>query len=69
MLELKIITFTYNYIAMIDKGLSPFELDSLINRLVSEKKGNDVKMSEGEIKAVCMSARDIFLSQPMLLEL
>jgi hypothetical protein len=42
---------------MNDKGLMPIELDNLINRLITEKKGNDVKMSEQEIKSVCVSAR------------
>lgn len=32
---------------MNDKALTPIELDSLINRLTSEKKGHDVKMNEG----------------------
>ena len=39
------------------KGLTSLELDGLINKLVSEKKGNDVKMSEAEVRAVCMAAR------------
>jgi len=30
---------------MNDKPLTPLDLDSLINRLISEKKGNDVKMT------------------------
>lgn len=51
------------------KGLPPLELETLINKLVTEKKGNDVKMSEQEVRAVCQAARDVFLSQPMLLEL
>jgi serine/threonine-protein phosphatase PP1 catalytic subunit len=58
----------YNYY-MNDKALTPLELDGLINRLISEKKGNDVKMTEQEIKCVCVSAREIFLAQPILLEL
>lgn len=31
---------------MNEKGLSQLELDSLINRLVAEKNGKDVKMTE-----------------------
>lgn len=46
----------YNYY-MNDKALTLLELDNLINRLITEKKGNDVKMSEQEIKSVCVSAR------------
>ena len=54
---------------MDDKKLTPVELDAIIARLTAEKKGNDVKMTELEIKAICQAAREIFLSQPMLLEL
>lgn len=44
-------------------------MDSIISRLVSEKQGRDVKMSEGEVKAVCQMSRQVFLEQPTLLEL
>ena len=27
-------------------GITPLEIDKLINRLISEKKGNDVKLHE-----------------------
>lgn len=54
---------------MNEKKLTPVELDILISKLVAEKKGNDVKMVEGDIKAICQAAKDIFLSQPTLLEL
>lgn len=53
---LEIYCRVYNYY-MNDKALTAPELDSLINRLISEKKGNDVKMTEQEIKSVCLSAR------------
>lgn len=54
---------------MEDKKLTAVELDAIISRLTGEKKGNDVKMAENEIKAICQAVREIFLSQPMLLEL
>jgi hypothetical protein len=34
-----------------------------------EGKGKEVKLMEAEIRGLCMKAREIFLSQPMLLEL
>lgn len=43
------------------------ELDSLISRLVAERSGKDVKMSEGEVRAVCRMGREVFLEQPVLL--
>ena len=46
---------------MHDKGLTPLELDNLINKLVNEKKGNDVKMAESDVRMVCQSVRTIFL--------
>lgn len=46
---------------MNDKPLTPIELDSIISRLVSEKHGKDVKMSEAEVKAVCHMSRQVFL--------
>jgi hypothetical protein len=44
-----------------EKPFTSIELDSLINRLASEKGGRDVKMSEAEVKAVCQMSRQIFL--------
>ena len=46
---------------MKDKELTLMELDTLIGRLTSEKKGNDVKMNEQDIKCVVQHARQIFL--------
>ena len=54
---------------MHDNNLKVVQLDSLINRLVSEKQGKDVKMTENQIKGVCIMAKEIFLSQPTLLQL
>lgn len=46
-------------------------LDAIINRLleVRGRPGKQVQLSETEIKKLCMVSRDIFLKQPMLLEL
>jgi hypothetical protein len=54
---------------MQDKALTGVELDSVISRLVAEKSGKDVKLSEGEVRAVCQMSREVFLQQPVLLEL
>jgi serine/threonine-protein phosphatase PP1 catalytic subunit len=54
---------------MQDKALTPIELDSIIGRLIAEKSGKDVKLLEAEVKAVCQMSREVFLGQPVLLEL
>lgn len=47
-------------------------LDSIISRLLEVKgarPGKNVQLAESEIKGLCLKAREIFLSQPILLEL
>lgn len=46
-------------------------LDELIERLLDAKKnrGKRVTLSESEIRNLCITAKDIFLDQPNLLEL
>nr|CAD7447929.1 unnamed protein product [Timema bartmani] len=41
-------------------------VDSLIQRLL---EGKSVQMSEAEVRALCLKSREIFLQQPILLEL
>jgi hypothetical protein len=48
--------------------LEPFVLDGIINRLL-EVGGNQVQLSEAEIRQLCITSREIFLKQPNLLEL
>lgn len=48
-----------------DKGV----LDDIIRRLLDGKGGKQVQLSEGEIRQLCVNARQIFLSQPNLLEI
>lgn len=48
-----------------DKGV----LDDIIRRLLDGKGGKQVQLSEGEIRQLCVNARQIFLSQPNLLQL
>ncbi|XP_022760258.1 serine/threonine-protein phosphatase PP1 isozyme 7-like isoform X4 [Durio zibethinus] len=46
-------------------------LDGIINRLleVRGKPGKQVQLSESEIRQLCLASKDIFLMQPILLEL
>jgi serine/threonine-protein phosphatase PP1 catalytic subunit len=44
------------------------DVDKIITRL-QENGGKDVKLLESEIRGLCVRAREIFLEQPMLLEL
>lgn len=49
-----------------------FDVDSIIERLLEvrgAKPGKSVNLTETEIVALCYQARDIFMSQPVLLEL
>jgi serine/threonine-protein phosphatase PP1 catalytic subunit len=49
-----------------------FDVDSIIERLLEvrgAKPGKTVNLAENEIVALCFQARDIFISQPVLLEL
>ncbi|PAA92276.1 hypothetical protein BOX15_Mlig028012g2 [Macrostomum lignano] len=48
------------------------EIDSLLSRLLearSHRPGKLVDMSEDEIRSLCLLAREVFLQQPILLEL
>jgi len=48
------------------------DVDSIIHKLLEvrgSKPGKIVNLTENEIKGLCLKARDIFISQPMLLEL
>lgn len=47
-------------------------LDDLINRLLDVRNGRpgkQVQLAEGEIRKLCLAAKDVFMSQPNLLEL
>ena len=48
------------------------DVDSIIQRLLEvrgSRPGRNVYLQEGEIRGLCMKAREIFISQPILLEL
>uniref|UniRef100_A0A2P2MFE3 Serine/threonine-protein phosphatase n=1 Tax=Rhizophora mucronata TaxID=61149 RepID=A0A2P2MFE3_RHIMU len=51
--------------------MEPAVLDGVINRLleVRGKPGKQVRLSEAEIRKLCVTSREIFLKQPNLLEL
>lgn len=47
-------------------------LNDIIGRLLdvrTERPGKQVQLSEAEIRQLCVASKDIFLSQPNLLEL
>ncbi|XVF57531.1 hypothetical protein PTKIN_Ptkin06aG0213100 [Pterospermum kingtungense] len=50
---------------MMDNGV----LDDIIRRLLEGRGGKQVQLSEGEIRQLCVNARQIFLSQPNLLQI
>lgn len=48
------------------------DVDTVIHKLLEvrgSKPGKQVNLSENEIKGLCLKSREIFISQPMLLEL
>ena len=48
------------------------DIDSVIERLLEvrgSRPGKQVNLAENEVRALCMKAREIFMSQPVLLEL
>lgn len=51
---------------------SDFDVDNIIEQLLSvrgSRPGKHVSLTEGEIRWLCIRARDIFTQQPVLLEL
>ena len=47
-------------------------IDSIIARLLevrNSKPGKNVQLAENEIRGLCLKSRELFLSQPILLEL
>lgn len=48
------------------------DVDKIIEKLLEvrgSKPGKQVNLSEAEIRGLCLKSREIFISQPMLLEL
>ena len=53
-------------------GDSSTDVDSIIEQLLSvrgARPGRQVILTEGEIRFLCIKAREVFISQPVLLEL
>lgn len=44
------------------------DIDKIINKLL-DKSAKDTKLLQSEIRGLCLKSRQIFLSQPMLLQL
>ncbi|KAJ1469200.1 Metallo-dependent phosphatase-like protein [Baffinella frigidus] len=52
--------------------MGDLDVDSVIERLLEvrgSRPGKQVNLAEAEVKALCHKAREIFMSQPVLLEL
>lgn len=52
--------------------MSDLDVDSVIERLLEvrgSRPGKQVNLAENEVKSLCHKAREIFMSQPVLLEL
>lgn len=48
------------------------DIDKVIEKLLTVKgmkPGKQVNLSENEIRSLCLKSRDIFISQPILLEI
>ena len=55
-----------------NQKLPEYDVDEIINKLLQSRKykpGAKVQLEENEIKWLCYKSRDIFMSQPILLEL
>jgi serine/threonine-protein phosphatase PP1 catalytic subunit len=52
--------------------MDPAQLDEIIERLLDVRNGRpgkQVQLAENEIRLLCLTAKEIFMSQPNLLEL
>lgn len=52
--------------------MGDIDVDSIIERLLEvrgSRPGKQVQLAAQEIRSLCMKAREIFISQPILLEL
>ena len=57
---------------MSSAGTGDIDIDGIIERLLSvlsQRPGKHVNLEHREIKALCVKSREIFISQPVLLEL
>ena len=54
------------------KAAEDVDIDSVIDKLLElrgAKPGKNVQLTESEVKGLCGKSREIFISQPSLLEL
>lgn len=51
--------------------MTDFDIDSIIARLLDSRtrNGRQINLPEFEIRGLCLKAREIFMSQPILIEL
>lgn len=57
---------------MASSALEPIDVDNIIEKLLSvrgARPGKQVNLSETEIRGLCLHAREVFLAQPILVEL
>lgn len=55
-----------------NSSVPDIDVDKIIEKLLEvkgSKPGKQVNLTENEIKGLCMKSREIFISQPILLEL
>lgn len=53
-------------------SLDPIDVDGIIEKLLSvrgARPGKQVNLAETEIRGLCLHAREVFLGQPILVEL
>jgi len=65
-------SFEKSGVSVEELKMDPALLDDVIRRLLEVKNlkpGKNAQLSESEIKQLCAAAKEIFLSQPNLLEL
>ena len=56
---------------MAESALEPIDVDGLIDKLLSvrgARPGKQVFLSEGEIRGLCLHSREVFMQQPILVE-
>lgn len=64
------IVFLFCFSSVISKlDVCPFYLFTSVLKVKGSRPGKNVQLTENEIRGLCLKSREIFLSQPILLEL